>query len=179
MQSPDFRQNYFELFGIAPTFDIDAQALQATQRRLQASCHPDRFANASSREKRLSVQTAAWVNQAFDTLRDPVRRSRYLLELEGAELPDEAATTSDSAFLMEQLELREALERCRDAADGLAQCEAIGATLAQRAAELEQAFVARFEAREFEAAAAISHKMQFIQRLQQQLAELRFDLEDA
>ncbi len=179
MQSPDFRQNYFELFGIEPTFDIDTQTLQATQRRLQASCHPDRFANASGREKRLSVQTAAWVNQAFDTLRDPVRRSRYLLELAGATLPDEAATTSDSAFLMEQLELREALERCRGAADGLARCEAIGATLTQRAGELEQAFVAHFDAREFDAAAAVSHKMQFIQRLQQQLAELRFELEDS
>lgn len=178
MQSPDFRQNYFELFGIPPKFDVDPVALHGAQQRLQANCHPDRFANASSREKRLSVQTAAWVNQAFDTLRDPVKRSRYLLELEGAELPDDSATTSDGAFLMEQLELREALERCRDADDGLAQCEEIGATLERRARELAQAFVTRFEAREFDAAAAASHKMQFIQRLQQQLAELRFELED-
>ncbi len=179
MQSPDFRQNYFELFGIRPAFDIDPAALHATQQRLQANCHPDRFANASSREKRLSVQTAAWVNQAFDTLRDPVKRSRYLLELEGGQLPDDSATTSDGAFLMEQLELREALERCRDADDGLAQCDAIGTTLGRRMRELEQAFVTHFEAREFDAAAAVSHKMQFIQRLQQQLAELRFELEDA
>ncbi len=179
MQSPDFRQNYFELFGIPPTFDVDRAALHAAQQRLQANCHPDRFANASNREKRLSVQTAAWVNQAFDTLRDPVKRSRYLLELEGAELPDDSATTSDGAFLMEQLELREALERCRDADDGLARCEAIATTLESRARELAQAFVTHFEAREFDAAAAASHKMQFIQRLQQQQAELRFELEDA
>lgn len=178
MQSPDFRQNYFELFGISPTFDIDPAALHAAQQRLQANCHPDRFANASSREKRLSVQTAAWVNQAFDTLRDPVKRSRYLLELEGARLPDDSATTSDGAFLMEQLELRESLERCRHADDGLAQCNAIGTTLEQRARDLEQAFVEQFEAREFDSAAALSRKMQFIQRLQQQLAELRFELED-
>ncbi len=179
MQSPDFRQTYFELFGIPPVFDIDAEALQAAQRRLQANCHPDRFANASSREKRLSVQTAAWVNQAFDTLRDPVKRSRYLLELAGAELSDESATTSDGVFLMEQLELREALEACREADDGLARCAEIDTTLARRAQEFEQAFVAHFEAREFDAAATVSHKMQFIQRLQQQLDELRFELEDA
>ncbi len=179
MPSPDFRQNYFELFGITPTFAVDPAVLHAAQQRLQANCHPDRFANASSREKRLSVQTAAWVNQAYDTLRDPVKRSRYLLELEGAQLPDGAATTSDGAFLMEQLELREALEACRSAADGLALCDEIGVTLGHRARKLEEAFVAHFEAREFDQAASVSLKMQFIQRLVQQLAEIRFDLEDA
>jgi molecular chaperone HscB len=178
MQSPDLSQSYFELFGLEPIFEIDLGLLQAEQRRLQASYHPDRHVNESARDKRLSVQIASWVNQAYETLRDPVKRSRYLLEISGADIPDESTTTSDTAFLMEQIELREAVEACRQDPDGLARSEHIEASLRQREAELTSKFVARFSASDFEAAIDASRKMQFIQRIQQQLAEIQFELED-
>ena len=178
MQSPDFSQNFFELFGLAPIFEIDKTALHSEQRRLQSSYHPDRFASASEQEKRLSVQAAAWINQAFDTLRDPVKRSRYLLELNGAELPDDSATTSDTAFLMEQIELREQLDACRDADDPLGSCDLIADRLEQRAAELAAEFSQQLGRPDLDAALQSSRKMQFVQRIQQQLGELRFELED-
>ncbi len=178
MQSPDFSQNYFELFGLAPIFEIDNAALQAEQRRLQSSYHPDRFASASDQEKRLSVQMAAWINQAFETLRDPVKRSRYLLQINGAELPDDSATTSDGAFLMEQIELREQIDACREAEDPEACCDRIETRLASRAAELAADFARELDAARLDAALQSSRKMQFIQRIQQQLSELRFELED-
>ena len=61
-----------------------------------------------------------------------VKRSRYLLEISGADYPDDSATTSDAAFLMEQIELREAVEACRQDPDGLAGSEKIEARLRQR-----------------------------------------------
>ena len=125
------------------------------------------------------MQMAARVNEAYETLRDPVRRSRYLLEISGAELVDESATTSDTAFLMEQIELREALDECRKASDGLNRCDAIEAKLAKRADELAQDFVHCLDQPDLDAAQDRSRKMQFIQRIQQQLSELRFELEDA
>lgn len=178
MQSPELSQDYFELFGLNAIFDIDPAQLHAAQQRLQASFHPDRYVGSNEQDKRLSVQVASRINQAYETLRDPVKRSRYLLEINGANLPDDSATTADTEFLMEQIELREAVEACREGADALAQCEAIATRLRQRAAELSQDFVKHFDANRFDAAIDSSRKMQFVQRIQQQLTELQFELED-
>ena len=177
MLPPEPGQNFFELFGLKPIFNVDPADLHARQQRLQAAYHPDRYAAASQQEKRLSVQMASWVNQAYETLRDPVKRSRYLLEISGASLPDDSTTTADTAFLMEQIELREAVDACREGEDALERSQAVAAQLQQRANELARDFVESFEAGETEMAIDVSRKMQFVQRIQQQLQELQFELE--
>ena len=121
-----------------PVFDIDNSQLHAEQQRLQAMYHPDRYVTSSERDKRLSVQVAAWVNQAYETLQDPVKRSRYLLEISGIDFPDDSTTTSDIGFLMEQIELREQVESCREGEDGLQRSDEVEARLAQRAKELDR-----------------------------------------
>ena len=161
-----------------PVFDIDCSRLHAEQQRLQAIYHPDRYVSASEREQRVSVQVAAWVNQAYETLLDPVKRSRYLLEINGVNIPDDSTTTSDTEFLMEQIEFREQVESCRQAEDGLQRCDEIETRLAQRAGELATEFVSHFETSEYDEAITSSRKMQFVQRIQQQLSELQFELED-
>jgi molecular chaperone HscB len=166
MQSPELSLDYFELFGLNPVFDIDPILLNAAQQRLQASHHPDRHVGSNEQDKRLSVQIASRVNQAYETLRDPVKRSRYLLEINGATLPDDSATTADTE------------EACRQGEDALARSEAIETRLEQRAAGLAREFVERFEAGRFDEAIESSRKMQFVQRIQQQLDELQFELED-
>ena len=178
MQSPELSQDYFELFGLNPVFDIDPASLHAAQQRLQASHHPDRYVGSNEQDKRLSVQIASRVNQAYETLRDPVKRSRYLLEINGATLPDDSATTADTEFLMEQIELREAVEACRQGEDALARSEAIESRLEQRSMELAREFVERFDGGRLDEAIESSRKMQFVQRIQQQLDELQFELED-
>lgn len=178
MQSPDFSQNYFELFGLNPVFDLDPGKLHTEQQRLQSGFHPDRFVNASDQEKRLSVQMASRINQAYDSLRDPVKRARYLLEISGASLPDDSATTSDTEFLMEQIELREAIDACREHAEPLQQCELMETRLEQKATRLADDFKSEFNRGNLEKAVINSRKMQFVQRIQQQLSELQFELEE-
>lgn len=179
MQSPDFSQTYFELFGLEPVFDLDISDLQVEQKRLQASYHPDRYIGANERDKRLSTQIASWVNQAYETLQDPVKRSRYLLEISGATIPDDSSTTSDTEFLMEQIELREAVEASRQGSDPLGDCQRLESELERRAELLAAEFVSHFESGDLDAAVSSSRKMQFIQRIQQQLSELQFELEDS
>lgn len=179
MQSPDPGQNYFELFGLNPDFDIDSAELQAAQQRLQAIYHPDRHVGADAAGRRVSVQMASFVNQAFDTLRDPVKRSRYLLKINGAELPDESATTGDTEFLMEQLELRETVDACRESDTPLDCCAEVESRLRKRADEIAGEFVSQLNAGQLDTAVESSRKMQFIQRIQHQLSELQFELEDA
>ena len=89
MQTLDLKQSYFELFGLDLKFDIDLKQLHSEQQRLQAIFHPDRFVRASDQEKRLSVQQASWVNEGYESLLNPVKRARYMLQLSGLELNEQ------------------------------------------------------------------------------------------
>ncbi len=111
--------NPFERFGIAPIFDIDEPHLAETFRRLQRVVHPDRHAGGSEQERQRSVEQAAAVNEAFRTLRDPVRRARCLLALRGVDTQEGVRTFRDPVFLMDQMELRARLEEAREAPDPL------------------------------------------------------------
>ncbi len=108
------RTKAFALFGLEPALDIDDALLAERFQRLRAQFHPDRFALGSALERRLAVQRAADINDAHATLADPMARARLLLELRGVSM-DEAATVQDPAFLMRQMELREALDEAADA----------------------------------------------------------------
>jgi molecular chaperone HscB len=101
--------NYFELFGLVEGFELDTRQLAETYRQLQTQFHPDRFATAPEREQLAAVQRAAQINDAFTTLKAPLRRAEYLLSLRGTELRGEQQTLQDTAFLMQQLEWRERL----------------------------------------------------------------------
>ena len=75
--------NFFDLFGLPASYALDARALDRAYRALQAEVHPDRHANAGDAERRASMQWATRANEAYATLRDPLKRARYLLEIEG------------------------------------------------------------------------------------------------
>ena len=110
-------QNHFELFQLPARFDIDMDALDTAYREVQGRVHPDRFVNASDAEKRVAMQWATRANEAYQTLKNPMLRARYLCELNGVDLQTESNTAMPMDFLMEQMELREALSDARDAKD--------------------------------------------------------------
>jgi molecular chaperone HscB len=109
-------KNYFELFGLVPAFALDLALLDRAYRDIQTRIHPDRFAQAGDAERRASMQMSAQVNEAYRTLKSPVRRASYLLELNGVDTGFETNTAMPPEFLMKQMELRERLEETRDAA---------------------------------------------------------------
>lgn len=173
------RQNHFELFGLPVAFEIDAHQLAERYRELQRSLHPDRYANASDRERRLSIQHAAQVNEAFQTLKSPLRRARYLLQLQGIEFDDEKETHLDPAFLMEQMELREALADVRASNDPFASLNSIMADIKARQQTMEQQLRELFAADTTESrqqAKQLVQKMQFLIRLQQEAEEMEEEL---
>lgn len=111
----------FTLFGLPRRHAVDRAALDACWRRLQAEVHPDRFASEGASAQRVAMQWAVRVNEAYARLKDPVRRGAYLCELAGAPIDAERNTAMPSAFLMQQMAWREAL----DDAAGLPDVEAL------------------------------------------------------
>ncbi len=134
--------------------------------------------NASAEEKRLSVQQASWVNEAYQTLVNPVKRAHYMLEVSGQDMKNESETTSDVAFLMEQIALREQMEEVRDKQEPLEECDILVKHLKLRSKEMSDDFTSSFELGDFETAKLVSRKMQFVQRLSDQVMDLQFQLED-
>ena len=107
----DMQQNYFELFHLPVSFDVDTDDLASRHRAIIARVHPDQFANKSAMEQRVALQWATFANEAFDTLKSPIARAQYLLKLNAPELAVEGARVNlPHEFLMQQMQWREALE---------------------------------------------------------------------
>lgn len=100
----------FELFGLPRRFAQDRAAIDARWRALQAEVHPDRFAAEGAAAQRVAVQYAVRVNEAYQRLKDPLKRAAYLCELAGQPVDAENNTAMSPAFLVQQMAWREALD---------------------------------------------------------------------
>lgn len=115
--TPDLQQDFFALFGLPRRFRIEEAALEAAYHELHTRVHPDRHAHLPDADRRRAMQWATRVNEAFRTLKSPLSRARYLIELAGIDLGIETNTAMSPEFLMEQMEWREAVEEAEQAAD--------------------------------------------------------------
>jgi len=104
--------NPFATLGIDARFDLDRAELEQRYRDLSRTLHPDRFAQATPSERRMSLGRAMEVNEAYRVLRDDIKRAAALLELHGQKLKEESGA-QDPEFLMEVMELRESLADAR------------------------------------------------------------------
>lgn len=109
VMSINLQQDFFTLFGLPVTYKLDAEALDAAYRQLQLTVHPDKFAHLGDAEKRLSLQWATHVNEAYRSLRNPILRAQYVLSLNNSPNSEAKAAALAPQFLMEQMELREAV----------------------------------------------------------------------
>lgn len=175
----DLSANYFALFELPTTFELDRSALDSRYRVLQAEVHPDRFAGSTDAERRRSMQWATRVNEGYRVLRRPLDRARYLLELQGFDVDAERNTAMDPEFLMEQMEWREGVMEARAASD-LAALEDIHRrlkhTLEARYDELGELIDRRQAHAE---AAGKVRELMFLEKLLSEVDDALADLEDA
>ncbi|WGW00999.1 co-chaperone HscB [Vibrio sp. YMD68] len=164
--------NHFELFGLPIQFNLDGSLLSSQFRELQKSFHPDNFATASERDRLMSVQKAAQINDAYQVLKHPISRAEYLLMLNGVELDGEQKTMQDPMFLMEQMELREELgdiESANDAEEKLYDfSDKISTSFEKQQRELETELAASHWMK----AADSVRKLKFIAKLIQQIEQV-------
>ena len=113
----DFSQTYFELFDLPATYALDRERLDSAYRELQTKVHPDKFAAKPEAEQRVAMQWATKVNEAYQTLKLPISRGVYMLQLQGIDPMAASNTSIAPAFLMQQMEWREAITEARNARD--------------------------------------------------------------
>lgn len=167
---PDFQQDFFQLFGLPPTCRLDNALLERHYHALQEQVHPDKFSHLSEAERRVSMQWATRVNEAYQTLSNPARRARYLLSLHGVDIQEESNTAMPMDFLMEQMEWREAIEEARQARDA-AELDKLESRLQHEMRGLEAQLAARIDDRQDYAAAAEDvRKLKFLEKLAEEIA---------
>ena len=151
----------FELFDTAPRFALDASALDARWRAQQAEVHPDRFAAEGGAAQRVAMQWAVRVNEAYQRLKDPLRRAAYLCELNGAPVNAENNTAMPTGFLVQQMAWRESL----DDAASLAAVQALAdAVAAHRREALTALQVSLDEKHDFTRAVQQVRALMFVER---------------
>lgn len=176
--SVDLNSNFFELFATPVSFDIDLDELAQRYRLLQSEYHPDRFATADAASRRAAMQMATHINEAYQTLKSPLQRGRYLLKLQQVEVDLDGDTASDGAFLMQQMEFRERMEEMADRPDPLNEVDALRADINKEHDALIDAFRNEYQQGDLAAAKQTWLKLQFYERLLQQLNGLEAQLED-
>ncbi len=146
--------------------------------KLQQQVHPDKFANGSDLEKRISMQHTSAINEAQSTLKDPVLRAIYLLKLKDIDFSLENQTTMDAAFLMQQLEMRESLEKVKDENAPLEVLDSMATELKKSSQSMMDSFAQDVENEKWDDAKEWIRKLQFMQKAKNEINALSVEIED-
>lgn len=178
VMSIDLKQDFFALFGLPRRFELDEATLARAYHDLQGEVHPDRYAHLPDADKRRAMQWATRVNEGLQTLKKPLNRAIYLLQLAGIDPALETNTAMSSEFLMEQMQWREELEEARSAGDA-DELHHLHERLRQQGRDmLAELRCALDERHDLHAAAEIVRRLMFIDKLQNQIDDALEALED-
>lgn len=160
-------QDYFSIFGLEPSCDIDLANLQVRYRQLQQIVHPDRFAHECDRSQRLAQQQAAQVNAAYNALKSPLLRAQYLMLCAGQSHAPER-TVRDASFLLAQIELRERLDEAAGDIDAL---DRLMTDVRAQIVLHQQSFAEAWQKQDWIAAQSAIDKLQFATKLSQEIED--------
>lgn len=161
LQSDDF-----ELFDLPARFAQDITVIDARWKQLQRQAHPDRFADQGQAAQRLAMQWSVRINEAHQRLKNPIKRAAYLCELRGAPIRAHDNTAMPAEFLMQQIQLREALEE----ADGQAALQALADQIQTQKAQLLQQLELSLDHQSDVAQAALQVRaLMFVERMAQEI----------
>ena len=151
----------FELFRVPLQFAQDRALLDARWKELQREAHPDRFAAQGAAAQRLAMQWSVRINEAYQRLKDPLKRASYLCELHGAPIHAEKNTAMPTDFLLQQMQWREALDEAKTAQDLEEIVSQSMSSVRKQLSKIEQALDAN---RDYAAAAQQVRSLMFIER---------------
>jgi molecular chaperone HscB len=164
--------NHFELFGLSNQFELEGSLLSEQFRELQRRFHPDKFATASERDRLLAIQKAAQINDAYQTLKNPISRAEYILSESGLDIRGEQKTLQDMTFLMQQMELRETLEAIPSSDDPETELAEFESAIKAMYKEQLLQLTSELKQNELEAAADSVRKLRFVVKLQYEIEQI-------
>lgn len=163
------KNNIFALFGLPARFAVDLPRLQAAHQAAMKKVHPDLFAARPAAERRVAEQWSTRINEAFQTVRDPIRRSTYLCEQAGHPVNAETNTSMPMDFLMMQIQWREALEAAAGDSEKMQAIDQM--TTAQQNEYLHELGEAIDQKADWETAVELTRKLMFVRRFREALKE--------
>ena len=163
-----FDSDDFALFGLPRRFALDQAELASRRRALQSEVHPDRFAAGGASAQRVAMQWAVRVNEAFDRLKNPLKRAAYLCELNGVAIDAEDNTAMPPEFLIQQMAWREALD---DAATHVAVGAIAGDIGAHRRAAYDELARSLDESADYARAAQQVRALMFVERFMNDVSD--------
>jgi len=170
-------QSFFDILGVPASYALDLKALEQAYFAAQRATHPDRFVGKSDSERMLAITKSQLVNDAYDTLKNPLTRAEHLLELQGIfVLAEENNAKVPPALLMEMMDLR---ERLADAGHEGAALAAIVSEIKALAAANDKSLTDAFAAADYEAAAAETLRLQYLGKAMEEAHMLIYRLKAA
>ena len=164
----NLQDNDFELFQLPRRQQLDRAMLDARWKDLQREAHPDRFAAQGPAAQRVAMQWSVRINEAYQRLKDPLKRAAYLCELGGVPVEAHSNTAMPADFLMQQMEWREALDDAEDAGA----LQALACEVQQASSDALQEVTAAIDTQQdMLAAAALVRRMMFIQKFAQEVRQ--------
>ena len=94
---PPVPVDYFTFFGFPRKLNLDTAELEREFYALSRRLHPDVFGQAETQERTWSLEQSSMLNDAYRTLKDPIKRTEYLLRLEGVELEEQSKQATEKA----------------------------------------------------------------------------------
>jgi len=165
----DPQQNYFQLFNIAQSYQIDTAQLERQYRALQSLTHPDKYTHLPDAEQRVAMQHSTRVNEAYQTLRKPMLRARYLLSLHGVDTQEETNTIMPLDFLTAQMAWREAVAEAQQTRDAALLGE-MEMRMQRETRELEAQLAVKIDTeKNYTAAAGLARKLRFMEKLAEEI----------
>ena len=162
---------YFNLFQLEPSFNIDTEALEQTYRALAARFHPDKFASASAFEQKQAVMMSSTINDAYRTLKSPIDRAAYLLKSQNIDADAPEHTSFSPEFLMQQMEWRETLMDAQMEQNHAA-IRALDQEIQEVQNNLYQDLQQAFEQQDYESAAQWVRHGRFLNKLRNEIASI-------
>lgn len=158
-------QNFFQLFDLSASFEVDIDSLSNRYRELQNETHPDRFSAGTEQEKLLAVQLNSYLNEAYATLKSPLQRAGYLLKLQDVPIDTVSQEDLGMDLLLEQMQLREKLAELPGDDSALPELEKMKRDVQSKLKQQRDSFAADYSAGVIDSAKRSFHEMQFLHKL--------------
>lgn len=168
--------NYFSQFGLPVGYDIDLHRLDGRFRELQTIVHPDRYAAAGDEQRLRAIKLSSYLNEAYETLKSPLRRAGYLLQLQGVDIEQVEQSDLDPELLFEQMRLRESLAELPKDESALERLEELHHATSAKLAQRQQDFAGFLAGASLGPARKLFHELQFLTKFQAEIEKAEDDI---